>query len=124
MIEIENWIRVKFHAGVKTPSRARNSNATQSILINSKIKKINPRQVKEPDDLKGLNQLVDDVINDGGKLISKNEKELAKIKDETKHDAEQVRKLAKERFSQKYLTGSPTENHRKPTGSPSEILNF
>ena len=45
--------------------------------------------------------MVDDVINDGGKLISKNEKELAKIKDETKHDAEQVRKLAKEGFKLK-----------------------
>ena len=41
------------------------------------------------------------MINDGGKLISKNEKELAKIKDETKHDAEQVRKLAKEGFELK-----------------------
>ena len=76
--------------------------------------------------------MVDDVINDGGKLISKNEKELAKIKDETKHDAEQVRKLAKERFSQKYLTGSPLKAHRKrtislpeahqkSTGIPSEV---
>ena len=75
--------------------------------------------------MKGLNQLVDDVINDGGKLISKNEKELAKIKDETKHDAEQVRKLAKERFSQKWLyrkpTISPPEAHQKSTGIPSEV---
>ena len=54
--------------------------------------------MQEPDDLKGLNQLVEDVIHDGGKLISKNEKELAKIKDDTKHDAEQVRKLAKEKI--------------------------
>ena len=68
------------------------------IILPTIRQEFNPNEVKEPDDLKGLNQLVDDVINDGGKLISKNEKELAKIKDETKHDAEQVRKLAKENF--------------------------
>ena len=63
-------------------------------------------KVQEPDDLKGLNQLVEDVINDGGKLISKNEKELAKIKNDTKNDAEQVRKLAKENFQPDVQTGS------------------
>ena len=65
------------------------------------------------------------MINDGGRLISKNEKELAKIKDETKHDAEQVRKLAKERFKLKItLTASGKELNRAYRVKPFDSNGF
>ena len=69
--------------------------------------------VKEPDDLKGLNQVLEDVINDGGNLISKNEKELNKIKEDTKHDVQEVKRLAKLGFlTGSQFTGSDFQNRK------------